>query len=286
MTKLVIDTDPGWDDALVLVLLLAKRDIDVLCVTTVWGNENVADTTTNARRMTYCCGRPDIPIYAGCMQALKPVSIEVPCPPSSVVRALPPLGTVVNGTYAPEMLTAMARAHGPELTILAIGSMTNIATAIERDKAAMKTVGTLVVTGGTCTDRKTHEFNLGSDPLATNKLLEAGLNPVMITFDVEMTMNKGVWAQQKMKDMNTKWATFYARVIQDQLDQHNDEANEGVFDQLAALYALQPSLFNLEPTTIRVESGRIIRDPAGHPVRMAKIVNIDAAYDLLFKRLA
>ena len=89
MTKLVIDTDPGWDDALVLVLLLAKRDIDVLCVTTVWGNENVADTTTNARRMTYCCGRPDIPVYPGCMQALKPVSIEVPCPPSSVVRALP-----------------------------------------------------------------------------------------------------------------------------------------------------------------------------------------------------
>jgi len=286
VTKLVIDTDPGWDDALVLVLLLAKRDIDVLCVTTVWGNENVADTTTNARPMTYCCGRPDIPVYPGCMQALKPVSIEVPCPPSSVVRALPPLGTVVNGKYAPEMLTAMARAHGPELTILAIGSMTNIATAIERDKAAMKTVGTLVVTGGTCSDRKTHEFNLGSDPLATNKLLEAGLNPVMITFDVEMTMNKGVWAQQKMKDMNTKWATFYAKVIQDQLDQKNDEANEGVFDQLAALYALQPSLFNLEPTTIRVESGRIIRDPAGHPVRMAKIVNIDAAYDLLFKRLA
>ena len=286
MTKLVIDTDPGWDDALVLVLLLAKRDIDVLCDTTVWGNENVADTTTNARRMTYCCGRPDIPVYPGCMQALKPVSIEVPCPPSSVVRALPPLGTVVNGKYAPEMLTAMARAHGPELTILAIGSMTNIATAIELDKAAMKTVGTLVVTGGTCSDRKTHEFNLGSDPLATNKLLEAGLNPVMITFDVEMTMNKGVWAQQKMKDMNTKWATFYAKVIQDQLDQKNDEANEGVFDQLAALYALQPSLFNLEPTTIRVESGRIIRDPAGHPVRMAKIVNIDAAYDLLFKRLA
>jgi hypothetical protein len=57
-------------------------------------------------------------------------------------------------------------------------------------------------------------FNLGSDPLATNKLLEAELNPVMITFDVEMMrMNKGVWAQQTMKDMKTKWATFYARVI-------------------------------------------------------------------------
>ncbi|EIG63864.1 nucleoside hydrolase [Bradyrhizobium sp. WSM1253] len=286
MTKLVIDTDPGWDDALVLVLLLAKGDIDVLCVTTVWGNEEIADTTTNARRMTYCCGRPDIPIYVGCMQALKPVSIERPCPPSSIVRALPPLGTVVNGMYAPEMLTAMARTHGPELTILAIGSMTNMAAAVERDTAAMKSVGTVVVTGGTFTEKKTHEFNLGSDPLATNKLLEAELNPVMITFDLEMTMNKGDGAQQTMKDMKTKWASFYAEVIQDQLDQDNSEANEGVFDQLAALYALQPSLFTLEPTRIRVESGRIIRDPAGHPVRLATSLNIDAAYELLFKRLA
>ncbi len=117
-------------------------------------------------------------------------------------------------------------------------------------------------------------------------LLEAELNPVMIPFDLEMTMNKGDWAQQTMKDMKTKWATFYAKVIQDQLDQKNYEANEGVFDQLAALYALQPSLFKLEPTRIRVESGRIIPDPAGHPVRMARSVNIDSAYELLFKRLA
>ena len=85
--------------------------------------------------------------------------------------------------------------------------------------------------------------------------------------------------------MGTKWATFYADVIDDQLSQNNSEVNKGVFDQLAALYVLEPSLFNLEPMAIRIESGRIVPDPAGHPARVARSINIDAAYKLLFSRL-
>src|ERR1043166_4987402 len=137
--KVIVDCDPGWDDALVLLLLLAKdNSANVVGITTVWGNEDVQATTTNARRMTYYLGRGAIPIYVGAMQPLKPSSVALPCPPSNVVRELPPLGTVVNGTYAPEMLVDMAKKHGRDLTILGIGSMTNIAAAVQTDTAAMK----------------------------------------------------------------------------------------------------------------------------------------------------
>jgi inosine-uridine nucleoside N-ribohydrolase len=288
MTKFVLDTDPGWDDCLVLTLLLAKRDLDLLCVTTAWGNEDVQSTTTNARRMTYYLGRGDIPIYVGAAQAIKPTFVTLPCPPSNVVQVLPPLGTVVNGTYAPEMLVKMAREHGSDLTILGIASMTNIAAAVQTDKFAMKTVGTLVVTGGSFKDYQTHEFNLGCDA-ATQSLLDADLNPMIITFDTEMTMNRGDWAQKQMRDMKTKYATFYADMVQDQLNQGNAESNQGVFDQLAALYALDPSVFSLEQKTIVIDYapptiGRIREDPNGRPARIAT-VDVDRAYALLLSRL-
>jgi inosine-uridine nucleoside N-ribohydrolase len=292
LKKVVLDTDPGWDDALVLLLLLAKRDIDLLCVTTVWGNEDVQATTTNARRMTYYLGRGDIPIYVGAMQAMKATFVALPCPTSTVVRALPPLGTVVNGPpYAPEMLVDMARKHGPELTILGIGSMTNIAAAVQTDPAAMKRVGALVLTGGSFKGYQTHEFNLGCDSMATQLLLDAHLNPVIITFDTEMTMNRGATAQEKMRaagEKGNRYAGFYAEVVEDQLTQKNKEANEGVFDQLAALYALDPTAFCLEQKTIVIDYhdpiGRIREDPAGRPARIAT-VNVDRAYDLLYRRL-
>lgn len=291
MTKLILDCDPGWDDCLVMLLLFAKRDIDVLCITTVWGNEDVQRTTTNARRMTYYCGRSDVPIYPGAMQPFKPSSVALPCPTSNVVEVLPALGTVVIGTYAPEMLVDMARKHGPDLTILGIGSMTNIAAAVQTDRAAMKRVGTLVITGGSYKDYQTHEFNLGCDPVATQMLLDADLNPVIITFDTEMTMNRGASAQERMRAAGKKgnrYAGFYAEVVDDQLSQNNKEANEGVFDQLAALYALDPSVFTLNQKTIVIDyhdpSGRIRDDPAGRPARIAT-VDVDRAYDLLFRRL-
>jgi purine nucleosidase len=290
MTKFVLDTDPGWDDALVLVLLLAKPDIDLLSITTAWGNEDVQWTTTNARRMTHYLGRDDIPIYVGATAGLTPTSVALPCPPSNVVASLPFDGTaVVRGPYAPDMLAKMARTHGSDLTILGIASMTNLAGAVQADRAAMRSVH-LVITGGSfCKDKQTHEFNLGCDAVATRMLLEADLNPVIITFDTETTMNRGKEAQQKMRDAGAKnkYATFYADVIQDQLNQNNLESNQGVFDQLAALYALDPSVFTLEQTKIVLHddpTGWIERDSSGARAQIAT-VKVDEAYNLLFSRL-
>jgi len=293
LRKVVLDTDPGWDDALVMLLLLAKPDpIDLLCITTAWGNEDVQWTTANARRMTHYLGRDDIPIYVGATAGLMPFSVDLPCPPSNVLASLAfdPDGPVVRAPYGPDMIAKMARTHGSDLTILGIASMTNLAGAVEADPAAIRSAHVVMTGGSFSKDKQTHEFNLGCDAVATRMILDANVNPVIITFDTEMTMKRGKEAQQKMRDAGkagNKYAGFYADVIQDQLDQGNAESNQGVFDQLAALYALEPSVFSLEPTKIVLHdkpSGWIERNSSGQPAQIAT-VKVDEAYTLLYDRL-
>jgi inosine-uridine nucleoside N-ribohydrolase len=286
---IIVDCDPGWDDCLTLLLLLAKDNFDV-SITSVWGNEDVDATTLNARRMTYYCGRPDVPVFRGSSsdQAIKKGTIPSAALRSRVVEKLPARG-MEGGTDAVSKLVEAANLYARDLTILAIGSMTNIAKAIQKDEAAMKTVGRLIVTGGTCKESRTDEFNLGADQGATDVLLAADLKPFIITFDTEMTMNCGKWAQDTLKGKKTKFADFYAAVIDDQLSQNNPEANDGVFDQLAVLFMLDENNFGWKQRTIRVEypNGTIVDDSnRGHPARVVGDLDKKKIYDLMFSRLS
>src|SRR5260221_8452349 len=131
-TKIIIDTDPGQDDAIAILLALAEPErLDLLGITTVAGNVPVDLTTTNALRLVELAGRPDIPVFRGASRPLlRPLrTAEHICGPDGLAGAdLPPTTIAAQprsaGTFLIETLTAASECS---VTLCPIGPLTNIA---------------------------------------------------------------------------------------------------------------------------------------------------------------
>jgi pyrimidine-specific ribonucleoside hydrolase len=190
----VIDTDPGIDDALALLLAVASPEVDLRLVTTVHGNVELAQTTENALRVLHLAGRSDVPVAAGARASLvhpQPEraghvhgsaglgGVELPRSPA----ALDPRPAVVAMA---ELLTT-----SPEpVTVAAIGPLTNLALLLGVYPDAAARIGRLVVMGGSATRggnaTAAAEFNIWADPEAAQAVLRAGLPTTMVGLDVTL----------------------------------------------------------------------------------------------------
>jgi len=173
MKRLVIDTDPGVDDAHALMLALAHPQAHIEAVTTVAGNVSLAHTTANALTILDLFGR-DIPVFAGCTRALLAKQ-----PDASYVHGedglgnthYPPSRRRPEREHAVQALIRLANESPGELTLVAIGPLTNVAMATRLDPDLPRKYAGLVVMGGAIrsmgnTTNLSAEFNLYSDPEA------------------------------------------------------------------------------------------------------------------------
>src|SRR6516225_1529282 len=193
MRRIIIDTDPGIDDAVAILLALAApEELEVLGIVAVAGNLPLAQTERNARRVCELAGRADVPVYAGCSRPL-----------------LRPLATAehVHGETArdrlllPEPTMALRPQHGVDflietlrrkkagtITLCALGPLTNIAMALVKAPEIVGKVRELVVMGGSCFElgnvTPAAEFNIHVDPHAAAIVLGSGIPITMIPLDV------------------------------------------------------------------------------------------------------
>ena len=190
----VIDTDPGLDDALALVLALRSPALDVRAITVVAGNVPLSACTANTLRILEAVGPSSVPpVYEG---HARPLSGRVAragdvhgddglggITPTYPVREL-----AVTGGHATQAMVEQARQHGEALTIVALGPLTNVAKAVERDRRAMSGIGQLVVMGGTDDGKgnvtPTAEFNFYSDATAAKAVVRAGLPTTLVGLNV------------------------------------------------------------------------------------------------------
>ena len=135
MTKVVIDTDPGTDDALALMMALNSTELEVLGLTTVGGNATMAHTTRNTLRLLEYLGRSEIPVYRGASRPLRgrfEYAYSHHGPGGLTVRL--PLPRFRPKTLrAPDYIAKAARLLAGELVLIALGPLTNIARAITRE---------------------------------------------------------------------------------------------------------------------------------------------------------
>jgi purine nucleosidase len=150
--KIIIDTDPGQDDAVAILLALAAPEIDVLGITAVAGNVPIALTAKNARKVCEVAGRPDVRVYAGCD---KPMA-------HTLVTAEHVHGkSGLDGIELPEPKMPLQEMHGVDfiietlrnapsgtVTLCPMGPLTNIATAFERAPDIIARVQEIVLMGG------------------------------------------------------------------------------------------------------------------------------------------
>ena len=191
--KIIIDTDPGQDDAVAILLALASPDeIEVLGITAVAGNVPLSLTERNARIVCELAGQPDIPVYAGCDRPLK----------RKLVTAEHVHGkTGLDGPELPEPKIKLQEKHGvdfiidtilqePEnsISLCPLGPLTNIASAILKQPKIVSRIKKIVLMGGAYFEvgniTPAAEFNIFVDPDAAKIVFEAGIDMVVMPLDV------------------------------------------------------------------------------------------------------
>src|SRR5262245_28413435 len=154
MTSLIIDTDPGVDDAFAIALACASPEVDLLAVTTVFGNASLDTTTRNALRVLALCGREDVPVARGAARPLVyPQVHEAELVHgndglSGKADTLPSGGAVESEVDAVGLMAALLRDAEEPVTIVPIGPLTNIALLLAAYPSLHDKIERLVVMGG------------------------------------------------------------------------------------------------------------------------------------------
>lgn len=192
---IVIDTDPGQDDAVAILLALALPErFDLAMIAAVAGNVPVAQTAANARRIAELAGHPDLPVYAGCAAPLVvPLeTAEFVCGPDGLDGAgLPPPTRPPGEGHAVERLIAMLRAAPPGGTTLCmLGPLTNLALALRLAPDIAAAIDRVVLMGGAMNlgnMTPAAEYNIYADPHAAAVVLGSGLKLTMVGLHLTLT---------------------------------------------------------------------------------------------------
>jgi inosine-uridine nucleoside N-ribohydrolase len=189
-TPIVLDCDPGHDDAIALLLALASPELELLGVTTVAGNQTLPKTTANALRVLELVGRGDVPVAAGADRPLaRELSVAAYVHGDSGLDGpvLPrPAGTPV-GLHAVDFIARTVLEADRPVTLVPTGPLTNIALFLARHPYAAERVERVVLMGGAIAEGNVTpaaEFNIWADPEAAWRVFRSGLPVTMIGLDV------------------------------------------------------------------------------------------------------
>jgi pyrimidine-specific ribonucleoside hydrolase len=193
-TKLIIDTDPGIDDAFAIALAAVSSDVDLLGVTTVFGNVGLSATTINARRLLALCGRPDVPVAAGAARPLvhpqrfTAARVHGADGLSGLSDTLPEPTRELESVDAVTLLVSLLEAADEPVTIAPIGPLTNIALLLAAHPGIKEKIARIVIMGGGLNLGNTTasaEFNIWSDPEAARRVLVEETVPcVLVPLDL------------------------------------------------------------------------------------------------------
>jgi len=263
--KIIIDTDPGQDDAVAILLALASPELEILGITAVAGNVPLALTVKNARMICELAGRTDVKIFAG---AVRPMVRELVTAENVHGKTgldgptLPEPTMPVQDRHAVDFLVDTLMAEKPgSVTICALGPLTNVALALVREPKIASRICEIVLMGGGLFEggnvTPAAEFNIYVDPHAADVVLRAGIPTVVIPLDCThkaLTTAKRVDAFRKL---GTKPAKAVVEMLEffERYDEHKYGTDGGpLHDPCVIAYLLQPGLFGGRYINVAVET--------------------------------
>ncbi|WP_425043911.1 nucleoside hydrolase [Primorskyibacter sp. S87] len=307
--KIIIDTDPGQDDAVAILTALASPDdLDVLGITAVAGNVPLSLTARNARIVCELAGRTDVPVYAGCDAPLtrKLVTAEhVHGKTGLDGPVLPePTMTLADGHAVDFIIETLRREEPGTVTLCPLGPLTNIATAFERAPDVAERVQEIVLMGGAYFEvgniTPTAEFNIYVDPEAADIVFKSGapiiVHPLDVTHKALVTRDRN----DAFRALGTPVGTAVAEMT-DFFERFDKEKygslGAPLHDPCVTAYLLEPELFsgrhiNVEiETTSELTRGMTVADWWGVTDRPANAIFIgdldaDGFFALLTERLS
>ena len=191
--RIIIDTDPGQDDAVAILLALAStEELEVIGVVAVAGNTTLPRTSANARRIVELSGRTDVPVYAGCERPMtrKLVTAEYFHGPTGLDGfRLPPPTMPLQAKHGVDFIVdTLAAAEPGSVTLCALGPLTNVAMALVKAPAIAERIREIVMMGGAYFEggniTPTAEFNIYVDPEAADVVMNSGAPITMAPLDL------------------------------------------------------------------------------------------------------
>jgi inosine-uridine nucleoside N-ribohydrolase len=294
VTPTVIDTDPGIDDALALLLAWGSPELDVLALTVVAGNAPLADTARNAARLIAVRRPARLPqLVLGASAPLRRALVTA-TPDEHGSDGLgdatvwPPVASPPASPSAAETLVALARAHGERLTLVALGPLTNLALALRLDADALRRIGRVVMMAGAVdvpgNITPDAEFNAYVDPDAAREVFDAGLRVDLVPLDAtrQTTINRDQ-LHAALADRPGPIATCIAACTEQTFRLWG---YMHLHDPLAVGLAVDESLARWEPARIAVGEGGQTRRSDGTPnCRVAQVIDVERFLTLFFNRL-
>ena len=293
--RLVIDTDPGIDDAVTLALAARSPAVEVVAVTTTYGNAALRATTRNARTVLALAGRADVPVHPGSDRPLarRPVTGAAMHGRSGVgYAAVTPAPAV---TSDPEVLLRMLSSVTAPLTLLTLGPLTNLARALDRAPATVRSaVARHIAMLGAFAERgaadRLADFNAWADPEAAHQVLLAGLPTALVPLDVTRRMTLQADSVIRLATSPDEVTRWLAGALRFSVEAHRAARGfDGcvVNDVLILGEVLAPGLLRFEERRIVVDLDE--RERRGHtreaadgvPVRVATAVDVARMRSLL-----
>lgn len=265
MQKIIIDTDPGVDDAIAILLALAATDeLEVLGLTTVSGNVGLHHTTPNACKILNVAGRTDIPVYMGCAEPLARPGYtceEVHGDDGLGGIGLPDVDKKPEEENAVDFLVRKARELKGELVLVPIGPLTNIARAIEKDPEFVNNVKEVVMMGGAEFQGNTTphaEFNFWVDPEAAKIVFKAGFKKItMVGLDAIEYAKMNPALRELLYQINTPVSRFIHDITRVYVNEYWTSVHEigcRLCDVLAIAQLLDPTVCELVDAYVDVET--------------------------------
>ena len=262
--SVIIDCDPGQDDAIAVLLALASPEFEVLGITTVAGNVPLSLTSLNARKVRELAGRPDVPVFAGADRPLKRALMtaeEVHGKTGLDGIVLPDPRLALDPRHAADFIVeaVMARPVGT-VTLVPVAPLTNIALALKKEPTLAKRLRGIVLMGGAIglgNVTPATEFNIHVDPEAADIVFKSGAALTMLGLDVTHQAISTPARVAAIRNLGTPlgrtvaaWLDFYNR--------HDSEryGTEGgpLHDPCAVAYVLWPELFQGKFCHVAVET--------------------------------
>jgi pyrimidine-specific ribonucleoside hydrolase len=293
---ILIDTDAGSDDVMAVALLLSHPSVTIEAITVVNGLAHVDAGARNMGRLLDLAGRKRVPVFAGRNNPLRG-SAEFPAEWRKISDdlpgvTLPPASRTPESKPAADYLVERLRNAPTPVQILALGPLTNIAEALQRDRSIAAHIQEIVIMGGAVrvpgnlqdggvfhTTNGTAEWNIFIDPLAARIVFRSGVPIRLIALDATNKVHIG---PEFLREFEAKKLTPLGRVVADVLKADRETIDAGIFyawDPLAAAALLRPSLLKTAAMHIEIkedapQEGRTAASPGAPDAKVA--VDADA----------
>jgi len=293
-TKIVLDVDTGTDDAVALMVAALSPDLELIGATTVNGNTAVQNCTENTLRVLDWIGRPDIPVHQGMTRPLaRPQMVQLN--PARRIHGdlldLPPATSRVQRGHAVDWLIDTFLTSDGDMTLVPVGPLTNVATAIQKEPRILEKIPEIVIMGGAHdhgNSTASAEFNIWLDPEAARIVVNCGRPIRMIPLDATHRALVSLDDCRALRALGTPAAEAAAQFVEKRIEGYDKTqpmhraGAAPVHDALAVCAIIDPSILTTEFIPVDVEThaelslGRTVCD---FRFRSGKPANVHFAMD-------